>query len=232
VSSSVQGDIDIAAAAALMADPARAAMLRSLMDGGTLSSGELARRAQVAASTGSEHLKRLLAGGFVVLEVAGREHLYRLASTAVADTVESVARLGVPGEVLSLRGANRAQAMRTARICYDHIAGRLGVGLTEALVVRGALFVGDNAYDVTGPGERQLAELGVDVDAARERRRSFARACLDWSERRPHLAGALGAALADALLARAWVLRRPADRGLQITAVGGHELARLGVELA
>jgi DNA-binding transcriptional ArsR family regulator len=231
MSSAVQGDIDIAAAAALMAEPARTAMLQALLDGGTLPSGELARRAQVAASTASEHLKRLLAGGFVIREVAGREHRYRLASPAVAEALESLARVAVPGQVLSLRGATRAEAIRTARTCYDHIAGRLGVGLTEALIARGALVEHASSYDLTDSGERLLASLGVDVAAARERRRSFARACIDWSERRPHLAGALGAALADALLARAWVLRRPADRGLQITAIGRTELARLGVEL-
>jgi DNA-binding transcriptional ArsR family regulator len=231
VGSKVQGDIDIAAAAALVAEPARSAMLQALMDGGALPSGELARRAQVAASTASEHLKRLLAGGFVVREVAGREHRYRLATPAVAETLESLARVAALGRVRSLRGANRAEALCTARTCYDHIAGRLGVGLTETLVVRGVLVERDDSYEVTDSGERLLAELGVDVAAAREQRRSFARACLDWSERRPHVAGALGAALADALLARAWVLRRPADRGLQITAIGRSELARLGVGL-
>jgi DNA-binding transcriptional ArsR family regulator len=231
MSSAVQGDIDIAAAAALMAEPARTAMLQALLDGGTLPSGELARRAQVAASTASEHLKRLLAGGFVIREVAGRERRYRLASPAVAEALESLARVALPGQVLSLRGATRAEAIRTARTCYDHIAGRLGVGLTEALIARGALVEHASSYGLTDSGERLLASLGVDVAAARERRRSFARACIDWSERRPHLAGALGAALADALLARAWVLRRPADRGLQITAIGRTELARLGVEL-
>jgi DNA-binding transcriptional ArsR family regulator len=231
MSGRVQGDIDIAAAAALMADPARATMLQALMDGGALPSGVLARRAQIAASTASEHLNRLLAGGFVLREVSGREHLYRLASPAVAETLESVARIATAVEVHSLGGANRAEAIRTARTCYDHLAGKLGVGLTEALIHRGALVEGSDAYELTDSGERLLAELGVDVAAARKRRRSFARACLDWSERRPHLAGALGAALADALLAHAWVLRRPSDRGLRITRVGRRELARLGVEL-
>ena len=232
MTSRLQGDADVAAVAALVADPARTAMLQALMDGGTLPSGELARRAEVAASTASEHLARLLAGGFVVCEVAGREHRYRLASPAVAETIESLARIAAPGQVLSLRGAGRAEAMRTARTCYDHLAGRLGVELTEALVARGALVVHDSAYDVTGSGERLLSDLGVDVAAARVRRRSFARACLDWSERRPHLAGALGAALADALLAGGWVERRPTDRGLRVTDAGRAGLAHLGLDFA
>jgi DNA-binding transcriptional ArsR family regulator len=231
MSGRVQGDVDIAAAAALMADPARATMLQALLDGGALPSGVLARRAQVAASTASGHLNRLLVGGFVLREVSGRERLYRLASPAVAEALESVARIASPLEVQSLGGSNRAEAIRAARTCYDHLAGKLGVGLTVALLRRGALIEGSDAYVLTHSGERLLAELGVDVAAARTRRRSFARACLDWSERRPHLAGSLGAALADTLLAHAWVVRRPADRGLRITGIGRHELARLGVEL-
>ncbi len=227
----VQGDIDLAAVAALMADPARAAMLQAMMDGGTLPSGELARRAQVAASTASEHLSLLHAAGFVVREVVGRERRYGLASPAVAETLESLARIAVPAPVLSLQGANRAEAIRAARTCYDHLAGRLGVGLTEMLVARGAVVEHDATYDVTDSGERFLTSIGVDVTAARERRRSFARACLDWSERRPHIAGALGAALAETIIAQGWVRRRPADRGLQITARGYSEFARLGVQL-
>jgi hypothetical protein len=122
-------------------------------------------------------------------------------------------------------------AIRTARTCYDHLAGRLGVGLTEALVEHEALLTRDESYELTAAGESTLARLGVDVAAARARRRSFARACVDWSERRPHLAGALGAALADALLLAGWVGRRRSDRGLLVTARGRVELLRLGVEL-
>lgn len=123
----MQGDIDIAATATLLAEPARAAMLQALMNGGALPSGELARRAHVAASTASEHLNRLLAGGLVLRQIEGREHLYHLASPAVAETLESLARIAAPGEVHSLRGANRAEAIRAARTCYDHLAGQLGV---------------------------------------------------------------------------------------------------------
>lgn len=221
----------MAAVAALVADPARAAILDALMDGGAQLAGELARRAGIAPSTTSGHLARLRAGGLVVFDARGRERRYRLASAAIADALEALARLAPPVEVRSLRSADRAEALRTARTCYDHLAGRLGVGLTDALVERKALLPGDGSYELTAAGEDTLLRLGVDVAAARSHRRPFARACLDWSERRPHLAGALGAALAEALLASGWFLRRPNDRGLLVTAKGTDELGRLGVEL-
>jgi hypothetical protein len=167
----------------------------------------------------------------VVCESRGRERRYRLASADAAEALEALARLAPPVEVRSLRGADSGSALRIARTCYDHLAGRLGVGLTEALVARKALRAGDGWYELTAAGEETMARLGVDVASARSRRRAFARACLDWSERRPHLAGALGAALADALLARGWLERRRNDRGLVVTTDGTEGLRRLGVEL-
>jgi DNA-binding transcriptional ArsR family regulator len=217
--------------AAVIADPSRAAILDALMDGTARRASELALRAGVASSTASGHLARLVAGGLIVCQSQGRERRYRIAAPAVADAIEALARIASPVEVRSLRTAERAAAVRTARTCYDHLAGRLGVGLTEALVERGALVARDGSYDVTAAGARTLGSLGVDVAAVRSGRRSFARACLDWTERRPHLAGALGAALADALLARGWIERRPNDRGLRVTPTGTHELGALGVEL-
>ena len=201
------------------------------MDGDPCAAGELARRAGIAPSTASGHFARLLAGGLVACESVGRERRYRLASAAVAATLEALARVAPPLTVRSWRGADRGAAIRSARTCYDHLAGRLGVGLTEALVAQGVLIPRDTAYELTAAGEETLDRLGVDVAAARARRRSFARACLDWSERRPHLAGALGAAVAETILARGWVRRRPGDRGLHVTAVGVAELRDLGVEL-
>ena len=221
----------MAAVAALVAEPARAAILDALMDGRAHRASELARRAGIAPSTASGHLARLLSGGLVLCDVQGRERCYRLASASVAEALEALARLAPPARVRTLRAANRSDVIRTARTCYDHLAGRLGVGLTEALVQEGALVVRDASYELTAAGEKTLARLGVDVGAARARRRSFARACLDWSERRPHLAGALGASLADALLADGWVKRRPNDRGLSVTGEGTSGLRRLGVEL-
>jgi len=222
---------DVAAVAALVAEPARAAIVDALMDGHGHRAGELAARAGVAASTASGHLARLLDGGLVTCTQEGRERRYRLASPAVADAIEALARLAGPLEVHSLRTADRASALRTARTCYDHLAGRLGVGLTDALTERAALVPVDGSFQLTAVGERTLAGIGVDVADARAARRAFARACIDWTERRPHLAGALGAALADALTARHWVERRPRDRALRVTDAGARGLAELGVRL-
>jgi DNA-binding transcriptional ArsR family regulator len=227
----VLADADVASVAALVAEPARAAMLDALMDGSSQPAGELALLAGIAPSTASGHLARLLSGGLVDYDVVGRQRRYRLASAEIAEALEALARLARPVEVRSLRAADRDEAIRRARTCYDHMAGRLGVGLTEALVECRALRPLDSSYELTSAGEETMAVLGVDVAAARAHRRSFARACLDWSERRPHLAGALGAALADAFLERRWVERRPRDRGLLVTAAGAAELRRLGVEL-
>ena len=218
--------------AVLFADPARAAMLDVLMDGREHRAGDLATRAGVAASTASGHLSRLLAGEVVTCVASGRERRYRLASPAVAHALEALARLAPPAPVRSLRSADRAEAVRNARTCYDHLAGRLGVRLTDRLLEQRVLVSRGNAYELTRAGAAKLEKLGVDIADARERRRQFAFACLDWSEQRPHLAGALGAALASALLDQGWVARRTGDRGLNVTERGRLSLATLGVDLA
>jgi hypothetical protein len=164
------------------------------------------------------------------VETRGRERRYRLSSPAVATALEALSRVAPPQDIRSLRSADRGAAIRAARTCYDHLAGRLGVDLTEALVRDDALVLRDTSYELTPRGAETIAGLGVDIEAARSRNRAFARACLDWSERRPHLAGSLGAALADALLENGWLRRRPNDRGLSVTARGRTELRSLGVE--
>jgi DNA-binding transcriptional ArsR family regulator len=226
------GSVDVAAVARLIGDPARAGMLDVLMDGSGRPSGELARHCGVAPSTASGHLSRLVAGGLVVCEIEGRERRYRLASAEVAAALEALARIAPAAEIRSLRAANRTAALRLARTCYDHLAGRLGVGVTEALADRGALVLQDRGYALTVPGAELMSALGVDVTGAHAKRRSFALACLDWSERRPHLAGALGAALAEALIANGWFRRRPSDRALTVTTVGVQALRReLGIDI-
>jgi DNA-binding transcriptional ArsR family regulator len=206
-------------------------MLDMLMDGASWPAGALARRAGIAPSTASEHLARLVAGGLVAVQPNGRERRYRLASPHVADALEALARIDLDRPVRSLRESSRKEALRHARTCYDHLAGELGVAITDALLGRGALVLRDTSFDLTEDGEALLVErLGVDVAAARSGRRAFARACLDWTERRPHLAGALGAALADSVLERGWARRRPGDRGLLVTPQGEAGLAEtLGI---
>jgi DNA-binding transcriptional ArsR family regulator len=215
---------DVATVARLLGEPARAEMLDALLDGRMHPASELAHRAGVAPSTASEHLTRLLGAGLVSSEARGRNRLYRLASPAVAEALEALALIAAPRPATSLRSATRAEAMRRARTCYDHLAGRVGVAVAGALVARGALVLEDESYRVTRPGEALLANLGLDVEAARTQRRAFARACLDWTERRPHLAGSLGAELARAFLGRDWLRRREGDRALDLTEAGREAL--------
>jgi len=216
----------------LLAEPTRATLLDALMAGEPLPAGELARRAGIASSTASGHLARLRAGRLVSFETVGRQRRYRLASPAVAEAIEALARIAPPPPTRSLRAAERDSALRFARMCYDHLAGELGVALTDALVSRKMITPDDGSFRITSRGERRLALLGVDLDGAQAARRSFARSCLDWSEHREHLAGALGAALADALIAQKVIARRPRDRAVTVTPKGRDVLCELGVRLA
>jgi DNA-binding transcriptional ArsR family regulator len=220
-------EADLAGVAGLLADPARTVMLDRLLAGRALSAGELARSAGVAPPTASAHLRRLLDGGLVVVEAQGRHRYYRLAGPPVAEAMEALALLARPRPVRSLRQSQRAEALCFARTCYDHLAGVVGVATADALVRTGALRpAGDRDYQPTATGERLLGGLGVDVAALRRRRRAFARRCLDWTERTPHLSGALGAALLERLLELGWLARGPVPRGLLLTAAGRDGLAR------
>ena len=223
--------MDVSGIARLIGEPARAAMLDALLSGQALAAGELARAAGVSAATASEHLGRLRGGGLVDVVRAGRHRYYRLAAPEVAEVLEALALLGSARPVRSLRESRTAQAMATARTCYDHLAGRVGVAVCDALVSRTALVAGGDGYLLTAHGEALLGDLGVPVGAARESRRRFARPCLDFTERRPHLAGALGAAVCDRLLELRWLVP-PASGGrvLRLTDAGRHGLAEsLGI---
>ena len=222
-------DTDLAAVGALLGDPSRARMLDSLMSGRALAAGELARVAGVAPSTASEHLARLLSGGLVEVVAQGRHRYYRIAGPAVGAALEALSRVAPALPVRTLRESGHARALGFARTCYDHLAGRCGVALHDALLEQRWL---SEAYDVTPAGAAALAGWGVDVAAARGGRRSFARPCLDWTERRPHLAGALAAGIETALLERGWFVRRSgSSRALRLTEVGRAGLAELGCEL-
>ena len=222
--------------ARLIGDPARAAMLDALMSGEALAAGELARAARVSAATASGHLSRLLAGGLVEVIAAGRHRYYRLASPEVGHALEALSLVGADRPVItSLRAARADEAMRLARTCYDHLAGRLGVAVHDAFVDRGGLSAGGDGYLLTPSGEALLAGLGVATGEARAaRRRQFARPCLDFTQRRPHLAGALGAALCARLIELGWVARRVSgQRALKITDAGRVGLVEvLKVDLA
>ena len=226
-------DVDLAPDAALIADPTRAAMLAALMGGEGRTAGDLAATARVAPSTASEHLGRLEAGGMVRSRRAGRRREVELASAEVARALEALGAIAPARRATTLREWRHGEALRAARSCYDHLAGVAGVALADAFVAGGVLRSGEDGFAVTPAGEERLAAFGVDVGTALRARRATARACLDWSERRPHVGGALGAALLGELLGRRWLERARQPRVLTVTAAGREGLAdAFGVALA
>ncbi|MBV9772940.1 MAG: winged helix-turn-helix transcriptional regulator [Gemmatimonadetes bacterium] len=214
-------DGSIAPVAALLADPTRVGILWALVDGRPKPAGELARQAGVRASTASEHLARLLAGGLVVVERHGRHRYYRIGGERVVAALEAMGALAGPAPSSGYRQSSAARAVRHARACYDHLAGALGVDVTRALVERGALVLGNEQYEVPPEGAALLADrLGVDVGRARASRRQFAKACLDWTERSYHVAGALGAELLERFRALGWLEPAEGSRALRVTPSG------------
>jgi DNA-binding transcriptional ArsR family regulator len=211
----VDGDADLAAVGALLAEPARARILSALGDGRSLPASALAAEAGVAPSTASGHLARLVDGGLLTVESRGRRRYFTLRGPEVADALEVLARVAPRERVSSLRQATRIEALRAGRTCYDHLAGRLGTALMDALLEHG--LVADE--HVTAAGAERLGELGIDLDAIPGRRPRF-RSCLDWSERRPHAAGKLGTALAAHAFELGWVERLDGSRALRVTAAG------------
>jgi DNA-binding transcriptional ArsR family regulator len=241
----LRGDADIAPIGALIGDPTRARVLMALVDGRALPASRLAAEAGVAPSTVSEHLARLLAAGLVTMHPEGRSRFYRLASAEVAEALEALARIAPDQPIRSLRQGSHARALREARTCYNHLAGRLGTGLLTGFLSDGLLAGGDGrhhpdravhdrlsapgrdlSYWLTPHGEDMLGQLGVDLDAVLARRPA-ARYCLDWSEQRHHLAGPLGTALADRLFALGWVRRTQRRRVVQVTGLGQEKLPRV-----
>jgi DNA-binding transcriptional ArsR family regulator len=218
----VNGDVDVAAAAALIGEPARAALLIALTEAEYLPARELAARAGIAPSTASGHLARLLDGDLVVARRSGRHRYFRLANAEVAAAIEALSAIAPSRPVHTLREATIGEALREARTCYDHLAGRLGVELTAALEREGVLVHDEEGEYRLGPHAAGYlsTELAIDVRELEQHRRTITRACVDWSERRRHVAGALGAALASTVLERGWVKRRDGNRSLEVTPAG------------
>jgi DNA-binding transcriptional ArsR family regulator len=234
----VNGEPDITQVASLLADGARAKILLALGDNRALPASVLSDEAGVAASTASSHLKKLVEGGMLEMEKHGRHRYYRLAGPHIAELLEALARVSPPSPVKSLREGTRAQAVRFARTCYDHLAGKLGTELMAAMIERGMIEGGDGNFDparanedrLSAPGwdvdyrltERGIDELtafGIDLEELPKKRRLI-RYCIDWSEQRHHLAGALGAAVAERTLELGWVRRADATRALHVTDEG------------
>ena len=220
--------------AAAIGDRARSRMLYCLTDGRARTSTELAVVAEVNPPTASAHLKRLKAERLVKVHAQGKHRYYSLEGPNVARALEGLSVLA--GGAHTRFVPNTPDRLRAARTCYDHMAGSLGVSLHDRLHALGWLSGpgngGDNAYDLTAQGEKGFATLGVDVEGMRGLRRRFACACLDWSERRPHLGGALGAALLAVALKKAWVAPELDSRALRVTSLGRREmLARFGLQV-
>jgi DNA-binding transcriptional ArsR family regulator len=225
-------DVAIAALAGVIGEPRRARMLVSLLDGRSRTATELAALAEVAASTASAHLQRLATARLISVCRQGKHRYYRLASSEVAALLERMSAFnGSPREPFTSRAPQHLRAVRT---CYDHIAGALGVALCERFASLGWLAGGAgeaaDTYQLSPAGARAFTALGIDLDAARALRRRFAFGCLDWTERRYHLGGALGAALLQLARRRRWVVPELDSRALRVTRLGRRELlARLGV---
>ncbi|GGR87979.1 MULTISPECIES: ArsR/SmtB family transcription factor [Streptomyces] len=218
----------LAALAGLIADRTRAACLLALLDGRAWTAGELARHAGVAPSTLTEHLHRLVAGGLLAEERQGRHRYVRLAGPRVAQLVEDLAAQVSPAGARrpprGLREASAGAAMARGRTCYDHLAGRLGITVTDALTGRGLLRQ-DTGFALTDAGLEWFGAAGIPLDLSG--RRPLARACLDWTERRPHLAGAAGAALCRRALEAGWCVRVGSGRAVRITAAGEQVMSDL-----
>jgi DNA-binding transcriptional ArsR family regulator len=216
----------LARAAGLLADRSRAAFCLALLDGRAWTAVELARHVGVAASTASEHLSTLVAAGLLAEERQGRHRYLRLAGPGVAQLLEDIGGLtGVPAVPRSLRGARVAARLAAARTCYDHLAGALGVAVFDGLVAAGLVDIG-TGLSLTASGREWFATL-VGEGALTPRSRPLMRTCLDWTERRSHLGGTLGAALCAEFLARSWVLRRGGERAVDLTPEGVAGIDRL-----
>ena len=214
----------LAETAALVGDPARASMLMTLMDGRALTASELARAAGVTPQTASGHLARLCTAGLLSIQRQGRHHYHRLASPAVAhmlETIMDVAQDNAPAPRRPVVTGPRDRAMRAARTCYDHLAGQLGVRLADCLSGRGHVELSPEGGAVTASGITFFEEFGVDLrPSGKAAGRVFCRPCLDWSERRLHIGGTLGAALAERCFDLNWIRRHDDSRAVAVTRAG------------
>jgi DNA-binding transcriptional ArsR family regulator len=225
-------DVSVSRIAAAIGEPARASMLFCLMSGQARTSTELAMVADISPSTASVHLGRLTSEGLVKVMVQGKHRYYSLEGPRVAKALEALSVIA--GSSFTKFVPSTPSRLRVARTCYDHMAGTVGVSLHHRFQALGWLSAGfngrDNAYEMTSVGTKAFAALGIDIDATKALRRRFALACLDWSERRPHLGGALGSAFLKIALQKKWVVQQLDSRALDVTSLGRREmLTRFGL---
>ncbi|MDQ2860563.1 MAG: ArsR family transcriptional regulator [Pseudomonadota bacterium] len=210
----------IAEIGALIGNPARANVLIALLDGRALTATELAFAAHVSPQTTSGHLAQLTEANLLLRQKQGRHSYYRLASPLIGGMLEAIMAVAADGPSPPRPRWKGDEALRAARTCYDHLAGRLGVALADALVKHRRIVLGEGGGEVTPRGARFLVEFGIDLEGIDRRRRAFCRPCLDWSERRPHLAGAVGAALAARCFELGWTQRVRDGRAVTISGAG------------
>jgi DNA-binding transcriptional ArsR family regulator len=229
----MDSDADLASVASLIADRHLAQMMLTLLGGTPQSGSALAEAVGISRSLASAHLKKLVAGGFLKAESSGRQRLYSITSEPVADAIEILLLLAPAAKVRSLGDASRARSLRWARMCYDHLGGTVGVAINQALLERDLVRDQDGAY-LLGPGGADgFGALDIDIGHLEQRSRPLLRPCLDWSERRFHLAGSLGAALTATMLDRRWIATREASRVVAVTPSGESALHDwLGIDLA
>jgi DNA-binding transcriptional ArsR family regulator len=211
---------NIAEIASLLGEHSRAAIMIRLMDGRFHTASELASLAGIQPQTASFHLAKLVSSKLVVVEKHGRHRYFQLANSDIAQIVESLLTISRPAEIKSLHQSVEMNALSHARTCYDHLAGKLGVLLTKSLFYCGFIAKQKEQLFVTKRGEHFFADLGLDLPTLRKKRRVFCRACLDWSERQHHLAGALGNALCNHFFASKWIVQSPSSRAVKITDKG------------
>ncbi|MEQ6353517.1 helix-turn-helix domain-containing protein [Lysinibacillus sp. M3] len=204
----------------LLGETSRATMLASMMDGRFHTASELAYMAAIKPQTASFHLAKLVEGKLVKVEKQGRHRYFQLAGEEIAQLLESFLAISPPPEVRSLKQSSQMKLLQDARTCYDHLAGKLGVQLTESLLNAGFLKLEEKQFLITAEGAQFFTDFGLDLDDLKRKRRSFSHACLDWSERRYHLAGALGEGMLTHFLSLGWVTRVPAIRAIKVTEKG------------
>lgn len=219
-------DLDVSKIGKLLGDTSRIEMISSLLDGRSLTARELAHGAGVSASTASFHLAKLVDAGLLVAMGQGRHNFYRVASPEVGVVIQAMLKIAPSGKARP--AARRRTQVCFARTCYGHLAGVLGLAVAEALQKKGFIEAdGEEDFHVTVKGERFFARLDIDLDALRNGRRLFARQCLDWSERKPHLGGALGQAFTESLIKRKWLRKKRGSREVQVTGEGQAGLQKL-----
>lgn len=216
---------DIALIGSLVGDPARANMLTALMDGKALTAGELASEAGITLQTASAHLKRLEESGLLRRHKQGRHHYFALSDDEVGAVLEAMMGLAARHGHTRTRTGPKDPALRRARICYDHLAGELGVRMLDSLRARDLVHARDETIELTEDGRSFVHDFGIDVDTLGRLRRPLCRSCLDWSARRPHLAGALGAALLERFYELGWARRPDRSRVIAFSPEGERRFA-------